>query len=135
MREPRRRLTTRVLSAALIPGLLASPGCASWQAQDPPLAPHVERGPYKARLTLPDRGRIELHQPTVRNDSIVGLFIEGGSPAVETGAPIDAIGLLEIPETDALRTTLVLVGGFALAAAAIFGIAAATSDCFLCPAN
>ena len=133
MRELRRRLTTRVLCAALIPGLLAAPGCASWQAQDPPLAPHVERGPYKVRLTLADRRTVELHRPAVRNDSIVGLFVEGASPGVETGAPIDGIAMLELPETDVLRTTLALVGGFVLALAAITGIAAATSDCFLCP--
>jgi len=114
MRELRRRLTTRILCAALIPGLLATPGCASWQAQDPPLAPHVERGPYKVRLTLADRRTVELHRPAVRNDSIVGMFVEGASPGVERGAPIDGIATLELPETHALKTTLGVIGGAAV---------------------
>jgi hypothetical protein len=129
MCEHRRRLTTRIPSAPLLLALLASHGCASWTAQNPPLAPHVERGPHKARLTLPDRGRIELHQPTVRNDSIVGLIVESGAVQTETGAPIDGIAMLELPETDFLRTTLV-VGGLVLALVAIGGIAAGTSGCF-----
>jgi hypothetical protein len=112
-----RKTPWRVVSLALLPLLLGSQGCRSWQVQDPPIAPHVERGPDVVRLTLVDGRRLELLRPSVRNDSIVGTPYgvprsPGGVPAAASPAVALAdIVRIEVRKTDRTRTLSGLLGG------------------------
>lgn len=93
----RHRAMFRIVSLALIALLLGSYGCAGYQQpKSPPLAPHMEGGRDRVRLTLVDGRKLELRQALLSNDSIVGLVYSADGPASRGGAPLDEVALLEI---------------------------------------
>jgi len=114
MSERRNRPLFRLFSLALIPVLLSS--CAGWQAQSPPLAPHVEQSPEKVRLTLVGGPVREVDNPTLRNDTIHGFLAQDGS---EARYALKDVVQLELSRVDAGKTAkggLVIAGGVLLVA-------------------
>ena len=125
----------RIAALALLPLFLGSQGCRSWQVQQPPIAPHIEEGPDIVRLTLVDGRTVELLDPSVRNDSVVGALYggprssEGIPTGASQGAPLEDIAQIELRKTDG-RGVLLFVLGAMGAVWAIGAVADASSNSF-----
>lgn len=117
MNERRHPTWFRVVSLTLIPLLLGA--CASWQAQDPPFAPHVEKGPEVVRLTLVDGRVLDLRRPTLSGDSIVGKNLRARSSSAIAAVPIGDVAQMEVSKVTAKKTMLAVglpIAGLALIA-------------------
>lgn len=71
MRFWRRHQGIRAMLATL---LALQAGCSSWRVQ--PVAPATllaEHPPSRVRLTLTDGSKVELHDPRLANDTVVGM--------------------------------------------------------------
>ena len=125
MKTLRSRYVRRVLVPVIAVSLVSA--CGKWTAQE--IAPSqviAEREPGRVRLTMLSGEKIELYDPTASNGEIVGetrggydsvtrRHVMSGSVRVAT----DSVARVEIRETDALATVLVVTLGLA----SIFAVA------------
>ena len=122
MRNSRVRGTVRVLARTLLLAYLAA-ACTVYNVSTAPVAESLARPVPEARVTVRNRGVVELRDVQVRGDSLVG-FVRGPSTrfAVETSA-VDAV---EVKSLSVSRTVLLTVGIAAGVLVALLVAAAAT---------
>jgi hypothetical protein len=82
----------------------------------------TEKQPDRVRLTMLDGSRIEITDPMVSDGQIVGHPVHEGravrSDSLRVAA--DSVALVEIRETNATGTELLLVGGVFIASGMVF---------------
>jgi hypothetical protein len=111
-------------------------GCAAWKKQQtPPQSPFTGPShPHLIRVTLAGGKRLELKNPSIRGDSLVGSMPSNGrwpgpwdDPEwVETGLPLADVRLVELRKVDAGRTLLFAAAGIG-ATVAIVAITSSTT--------
>lgn len=97
-----RRAVALVVAAAFLPA------CTTWRATTEPPGDHLrEEGPSDVRVWPSSSDeRIELDGATVRGDSLVGTDGDGQIEAV----PVSDVRRMEVRETNAGKTTLLVLG-------------------------
>ena len=102
-----------VLSLALLLG-----GCHSWRTQPGPAPEAVARlnGGGSIRVLRRDHSTVELRNPQVSGDSIVGMF---GDPPVRV-----AIAAADVERIDARRVNAAKTGGLAIGTFLVVSIVA-----------
>ena len=108
----------RSLSVAL---LLTAAGCHSWRTQPGPAPDAVARlnGGGTIRVLRRDHSTVELRNPQVVGDSIVGLF---GDPPVRA-----TVAVADVERIDARRVNAAKTGGLAVGTFVIGTIVAAAA--------
>jgi len=96
----------RLFARTLLLAYLAA-ACTVYKVSTAPVAETLARPVFEARVTVRNRGVVELRDVQVRGDSLVG-FVRGPSTrfAVET-SEVDAV---EVPSLSGPRTVLLTVG-------------------------
>lgn len=115
-------------------------GCATWKADstDPEVLLKRPDGPRELRLTLADGSVVEVRNPAVRGDSLIGATKVGtpdrwdrrGPHPSDPGDPELRVALadirrVEVMKTDKLRTAVAIAAGVG---ATVLIVAAITSD-------
>ncbi len=75
------------------------------------------------RVTLTDGSKLVLDVLAVSDDTLLG--VERGA---QRSIPLSDVSVLEVRKTETVLTAAAVLGGLALAAAAVFGIWVATCD-------
>ena len=122
MRNSGVRGTVRVLARTLLLAYLAA-ACTVYKVSTAPVAETLATPVPEARVTVRNRGVVELREVQVRGDSLLG-FVRGPSTrfAVETSA-VDAV---EVKSISGPRTVLLTVG-IAAGILVVLGVAAAAT--------
>ena len=112
----------RACARTLLLAYLAA-ACTVYRVSPAPVAESLARPVPEARVTVRNRGVVELRDVQVRGDSLVG-FVRGPSTrfAVETSA-VDAV---EVKSLSVSRTVLLTVG-IAAGMLVVLGVAAAAT--------
>ena len=115
-----------VRGAALALLVLYLPACTTWRAQSfPAQAVILDTHPKRIRLTRLDGSRVEITNPRIVGDSIVGTSPDWGRFANGPAVALDDIRFVETQEMHAANTTLLVVG---LGIAALAVAAAVAQD-------
>ena len=94
-------------------------GCTSWQVQTAPTSSVLTKYAGKdVRVTTADGQAIEIQQPTVSGDTVVGR----GRDTTTVAIPLQEVREVAVKRTDAARTVL-LIGG--IGAVVLVGVALA----------
>ena len=105
--------------------------CTSWKEINPPVEPALatER-PSEVRVTLADGNEIQLSSPVIRSDSLKWLKLAGTGEEqpVWGSVALSDVQAIEVKQSDAVKTTLLVVGVGVLAVLGIAAVAAAVAD-------
>jgi hypothetical protein len=113
-----------VRGVALALFVLYLPACTTWRRQSFPVqAVILDEHPKRIRLTRLNGSRVEITNPRIVGDSIVGA--SPGSMRFFAAVALDDIRIVETQQIHAGKTTLVMVG---LGIAALAVVAAAAQD-------
>jgi hypothetical protein len=105
-----RRLVAVLLCAAF---LIQTSGCTGWSTQQkPPSEVLTEKAYDKARVTSNDGRRIEVYQPRVVNDTLVGFTSQPSEKkqANAVAIPVSDIRYVEVQKVSAGNTILLVAG-------------------------
>ena len=100
-----RHLPLRAATLLVLTCLL--PACTAWHLKSaPPQQVITAKQPIKVRIARQDGRRIELLQPKIQGDSIVGTNwdVKPGSPPSRAAIALAAVRAVEVRETDTRRT-------------------------------
>lgn len=100
-----RHLPLRAATLLVLTCLL--PACTAWHLKSaPPQEVIAAKQPVKVRIVRQDRSRVELSQPKVEADSIVGTNwdVKPGSPPSRAAIALADVRTIEVRETDTRRT-------------------------------
>ena len=113
---------TRYCSVLLLFLLLHLTACQAWQSVSlDAISPDQlieEDRPDRVRVTMPDGTQVELENPSVEGDELVGYaggYERVGGRLIQTGSvpvPLADILMLEIRNFSLGRTVLLVLGGF-----------------------
>lgn len=126
------RILRQIICVGLSPLMLVAgtlPGCSSWHSR--PLAPAdftESAHPLEVRVSLVGGERFLLRSPVLSGDSLIGMRPREGAAHGQlerVALSIDQIHVVAVKETDAVKTTLLVVG---IGVAALLVIAAATFE-------
>ena len=109
--------------------VLYLPACTSWRAQSFPAQAVIrDTHPQRIRLTRLDGSRVEIANPRIVGDSIVGTNRDWGRLGRGPAVALDDIRLVETRETNGEDTALLVVGLGVAALAVVAIVAAAAQD-------
>ncbi len=111
----------RLLARTLLLAYLAA-ACSSYKASTAPVAVTLARPVQEARVTVRDRGVVQLREVQVKGDSLVG-FVRG--PSTRYAVELSAVDAVEVKSLDMTRTVLLTAGIAAGALVALLVAAAA----------
>ncbi|HMA40644.1 MAG TPA: hypothetical protein VKP10_11230 [Gemmatimonadales bacterium] len=101
------------LRAATLVFTCLLPACTAWHLTSaPPQEVIAAKQPVKVRIVRQDRSRVELSQPKVEADSIVGTNwdVKPGSPPSRAAIALADVRTVEVRETDTGRIIALVVG-------------------------
>ena len=115
-----------VRGVALALFVLYLPACTTWRAQSfPAQAVILDERPTRIRLTRLDGSRVEVANPRIVGDSVVGISLDWGRLAGGPAVALNDIRLVETQQIHATNTKLVVVGlGIAALAVAVVAVVA-----------
>ena len=105
--------------------------CTSWKEVKPPVeAALATERPSEVRVTLVDGKRFEPSSPVIRSDSLKWLKVagSGAQPSVWGSVALSDVRSIEVRQSDAVETTLLVLGVGVLAVLGIAAVAAAVED-------
>ena len=116
----------RLIACILLPCYLVA--CMSWQTQEiTPEQVLAEKQPDKVRVTLTDGSQVEVYQPRVSGDTLMGLR-EGQQVSI----PLASVTQLELREGDtgkSIAAAGIVVGVGALLVGGFFIWCAQSEEC------
>jgi hypothetical protein len=105
---------------------LAGAACMTWKNQPAPPGQFIqERSPDRVRLTRADGSMIELVQPFISGDTLIGRWADSKDTASRVFIPVSDVKSVAVRRVHAAKTGL-LIAGVGLTAIAVIG--AATAD-------
>ena len=109
----------RLTCCLLLPVYLA--GCSSWYVQEvSPQQLVTEEQPKKIRVTLTDGSQLQIEQPTVSGDTLMGYEVRGRRySGQQVNIPLSDVTDVAIQRTDAGKTTALIVGTVLVVGAAV----------------
>ena len=116
----------RLIACILLPCYLVA--CMSWKTQDASPQQVIAEEPDKVRVTLTDGSQVEVFQPVVSGDTLIGLQdwkSSGDSLRTEVSIPLTDVSAIEVRETDTEWTILAVFGGLVVVAAIALNVAVA----------
>jgi len=105
--------------------------CTSWKEVKPPVeAALATERPSEVRVRLVDGKEFEPSAPVIRSDSLKWLKLagSGSQPPVWGSVALSDVQSIEVKQSDAVETTLLVVGVGVLAVLGIAALAAAVAD-------
>jgi len=118
----------RFIACILLPAYLAA--CSTWTTQEAsPQQVLQDEQPDKVRVTLTDGSQVEVYEPAVSGDTLIGLR-EGQQVSI----PLASVTQLELREGDTVKSialaTGIVVGVGALVVGGFLIWCAASEECF-----
>ncbi len=115
----------RIIACILLPCYLVA--CTSWKTQEAsPQQVLEDEQPDKVRVTLTDGSQVEVYEPALSGDTLIGF--EKGSrdwrktedtPGGAVSIPLSDVSALEVRKSDGGLTILAVFGGLVLAAGVV----------------
>ena len=122
-----RRTVVRFRITVLLTLMSLSSGCTQWAARQPaPVEILASEHPDKVKIVTASGEAIEVHNPEVRGDSVIGLLPNtgvAGQPLARFSMPLSDVRGIATQRRDAARTIALAAGVPIAAALAVFLLA------------